>query len=146
MTSFVLAAVIAASPGPHRLKWDPRIDLPVTAVLGAGWLVSEFAVKAQLAPDACRWCATNAFDTGVRRLFNPTLEPSASGLRPAATASDLIGFVGVPLIVAGLDASLNLVVHPVERARSSRVRCEEYTPLSWARWGRSDVGLRRSRC
>jgi hypothetical protein len=77
MTSFVLAAVIAASPGPHRLKWDPRIDLPVTAVLGAGWLVSEFAVKAQLAPDACRWCATNAFDTGVRRLFNPTLESRA---------------------------------------------------------------------
>lgn len=104
MTSFVLAVVIAASPGPHRLKWDPRIDLPVTGVLGAAWLVSEFAVKSQLAPDACRWCATNGFDTGVRRLFNPTLEPSPSGIRPAATASDILGFVGVPLIVAGLDA------------------------------------------
>jgi len=29
---------------------------------------------------------------------------------------------------------------------TSRVRGEEYTPLSWARWGRSDGRLRRSRC
>lgn len=104
MLSFAVAALLAASPAPHRLRWDPRIDLPVTGVLGVGWLVSEFALKPQLAPRACTWCATNGFDTAVRRAFNPTLEPSASGIRPAATASDILGFVGVPLLALGLDA------------------------------------------
>ncbi len=104
MIVFALCAVVAASPTPHRLKWDPRIDLPVTGVLMAGWVVSEFALKDALAPDTCRWCATNAFDTAVRRAFNPTLSPSSSGIRPAATASDLLGFVAVPLLVAGIDA------------------------------------------
>jgi membrane-associated phospholipid phosphatase len=102
--AFALAAVVAASPTPHRLKWEPRIDLPVTGVLMAGWVVSELALKDALAPDACRWCATNAFDTAVRRAFNPTLSPSSSGIRPAATASDVLGFVAVPLLVAGIDA------------------------------------------
>lgn len=104
MLAFALATVVAASPAPHRLKWDPRIDLPVTGVLMAGWVVSELALKDPLAPDTCRWCATNAFDTGVRRAFNPTLSPSSSGIRPAATASDILGFVAVPLLVAGIDA------------------------------------------
>lgn len=104
MLPLALAAVIAASPAPHRLKWDPRIDLPVTAGLGVAWLVSEYALKPQLAPKACSWCATNAFDTAVRRAFNPTLEPSASGIRGPALVSDVLGFAGVPLLVIGLDA------------------------------------------
>lgn len=104
MLHFALAAALAAGPAPHRLKWDPRIDLPVTGVLMAGWAVSEFALKSRLAPSACRWCETNGFDTGVRRAFNPALTPSTSGIRGPATASDVIGFVGVPLVVAGLDA------------------------------------------
>jgi membrane-associated phospholipid phosphatase len=98
----LMTTCLAATPAP--LKWDPRIDLPVTGVLAAGWLVSEFALKAPLAPDACRWCATNGFDTAVRRAFNPSLSPSASGIRPPATVSDILGFVGVPLAVIGLDA------------------------------------------
>jgi membrane-associated phospholipid phosphatase len=102
MLALALAACLAATPAP--LKWDPRIDLPVTGVLGAGWLLSEFVFKDALSPDACRWCATNGFDTAVRRAFNPSLMPSASGIRPAATASDLIGFVAVPLAMLGLDA------------------------------------------
>ncbi len=104
MIAWTLTVVLAASPAPRPLKWDPRIDLPVTATLGAGWLVSEFALKSTLAPKACQWCATNAFDTAVRKAFNPSLTPSASGIKPAATASDLIGFVGVPLTLFGLDA------------------------------------------
>ncbi|MDX2010474.1 MAG: phosphatase PAP2 family protein [Myxococcaceae bacterium] len=102
MLALALSLTLAATPAP--LKWDPRIDLPVTGVLAAGWLVSEYALKGTLAPDACRWCATNGFDTGVRRAFNPSLTASASGNRPAATASDLLGFVAVPLVVVGFDA------------------------------------------
>lgn len=103
MLALALATVVAASPAPHRLKWDPRVDLPVTGVLMVGWLTSELA-KDALAPATCRWCATNGFDTAVRRAFNPSLSPSASGIRPAATASDVLGFAGVPLVVAAIDA------------------------------------------
>jgi membrane-associated phospholipid phosphatase len=103
-TVFALALSLTLAATPAPLKWDPRIDLPVTGTLVAGWVLSEFALKDALAPDACRWCATNGFDTAVRRAFNPSLSPSSSGLRPAATASDLVGFVALPLVVAGLDA------------------------------------------
>ena len=102
MLTLALSTCLAAGPAP--LRWDPRVDLPVTGALVAGWVVSELAVKGALAPGACRWCATNAFDTAVRQAFNPSLGPSASGLRPAATASDALGFVALPLVVAGLDA------------------------------------------
>jgi membrane-associated phospholipid phosphatase len=104
MTIALALALSITAAAPHPLKWDPRIDFPVTGVLVTGWVVSEFAVKAQLAPDACHWCATNGFDTAVRKAFNPTLTPSSNGLRGAATASDVLAFVGVPLVVAGLDA------------------------------------------
>lgn len=104
MIAWTLCVALAASPTPHRLKWDPRVDLPVTAVLGAGWLLSEFAFKRELAPPSCRWCATNGFDTAVRTAFNPTLAPSVSGNRTVSTASDLFAFVAVPLTMFGLDA------------------------------------------
>ena len=70
-----------------------------------GWLLSEVAFKKQLAPAACRWCETNGFDTAVRSVFNPPLSPSADGIRPADVASNLLGFVGVPLMI-GVDALL----------------------------------------
>ncbi len=102
MLALVLASVVTAAP--HPLTWEPRVDLPITGVLVTGWVLSEVAFKAPLSPDACRWCATNGFDTAVRRAFNPTLTPSASGLRGPATASDLLGFVALPLAMVGLDA------------------------------------------
>lgn len=105
MLSVVLAMTVASSPAaPQQLAWDPKLDLPVTATLAAGWLVSEFAVKKQLAPAACQWCATNGFDTAVRSAFNPTLAPSASGLSGPARVSDVLAFAGVPVAVLGLDA------------------------------------------
>lgn len=96
----------ASASGPAQLRWDPRIDLPVTGVLIASWLGTEIA-KPALAPAACRWCETNGFDTAVRRAFNPSLTPSASGVKPIATVSDITGFVALPVSLLGLDALLS---------------------------------------
>lgn len=100
-------ALTQITPAPQRLAWDPRVDLPVTGVLTAGWLLSEFAFKKRLAPAACRWCETNGFDTAVRQAFNPSLSPSAEGISGAHVASNLVGFVGVPVAMLGLDALLS---------------------------------------
>ncbi len=105
ISTIVLAAVLVQTP--QDLRWDPRIDIPVAGVLATGWVVSEFAVKKQLAPDECRWCATNGFDTAVRVAFNPSLSPSAEGIHGPHVASNLIGFVGVPLAMLGIDALLS---------------------------------------
>ncbi len=108
MLSLCAALVLSSSPAaPHQLAWDPRVDLPVTAALAAGWLVSEVALKKTLAPAACRWCGTNGFDTAVRSAFNPTLAPSASGLSGPARVSDLLAFGVVPAAMLGLDALLS---------------------------------------
>lgn len=108
ISTIVLVGVLTQAPLlPQELRWEPRVDLPVTGALGVGWLVSEFVFKKQLAPAACRWCETNGFDTAVRSAFNPSLAPSAEGLLPPHVASNLIGFIGVPVAMFGLDALLS---------------------------------------
>ncbi len=102
---FILVLSLLASSSadaPHELKWDPRIDLPVAATLGAGWLVTEFVVKKQLAATQCRWCATNEFDNSVRRMFNPSLTPSAQGAAGPDAWSNIIGLGVTPLAMAGI--------------------------------------------
>lgn len=91
-------------PAPRALRFDRKLDLPVTGGLVIGWLVTEYGVKSALAPTRCLWCAANAFDTGVRRVFNPQLEASESGRPGADVASTVLGFAVVPLAVLGLDA------------------------------------------
>lgn len=95
----------APAPRPADLAWDARVDIPVTTLLTVGVIISELA-KPGLAPDACRWCETNAFDTGVRRAFHPSLAPSAKGVKPYTTISDFTGFVALPVLALGLDALL----------------------------------------
>ena len=108
ISSLVLALALTQSPAaPQKLRWEPRIDIPVSGALVAGWVLSETAFKKSLAPLACRWCETNGFDTAVRSVFNPTLTPSASGFHGPDLASTLIGFVGVPLAMVGLEALLS---------------------------------------
>jgi membrane-associated phospholipid phosphatase len=107
MVSSLVVALLLSQAAPQKLKWEPRVDLPVTGVLVTGWLLSETAFKKALAPAACRWCETNAFDTAVRSVFNPALTPSAEGVGGVHVASNLIGFLGLPLAMLGLDALLS---------------------------------------
>jgi membrane-associated phospholipid phosphatase len=102
MLGFVVAAFLAQS-SPEGLAWNPKIDLPVTGALGAGWLISEFAVKKQLAPAQCRWCATNALDDGVRSIFHPNV--GVSGLSGADTASN-VAWGAAAVATLGVDALL----------------------------------------
>jgi|APLak6261679142_1056127.scaffolds.fasta_scaffold00053_53 membrane-associated phospholipid phosphatase len=106
MVSSLVVALLVSQAAPQKLRWEPRADLPVTGALVTGWLLSEFAFKKQLAPAACRWCETNGFDTAVRSVFNPNLVPSAEGFGGAHVASNLVGFVALPLSMLGLDALL----------------------------------------
>ncbi len=81
----------------RELKYDLKVDLPVTAVAIGLWLGSELA-KSSLAPSECRWCGVNSIDTTVRnalRVGNPA---------SADTASTVIGFGLAPLAALGLDA------------------------------------------
>lgn len=104
MLSALVVASLVVSQTPQKLRWDPRIDLPVTGALVAGWILSETALKKTLAPSACRWCETNTFDTAVRSTFYPNLLPSAEGQHDFHVASNVLGFVALPLTLIGLDA------------------------------------------
>ena len=107
MISAIALAVMLSQAAPQKLRWDPRVDIPVTSGLAVGWMLSEFVFKKQLAPEACRWCETNGFDTAIRSVFNPSLLPSAEGKVPAHVASNVVGFAAVPLAMLGLDALLS---------------------------------------
>jgi membrane-associated phospholipid phosphatase len=107
MFSTLVLALVVSQAAPQKLRWEPRLDLPVTGVLAAGWIISETALKKPLAPAECRWCAPNAFDNAVRSVFNPTLAPSAGGVSSVDLASGLVGFVALPLAMLGLDALLS---------------------------------------
>jgi len=110
MIALLLAAALAQAPAlppaPARvskLKWRPAVDLPVTAVLGAGWLVSEYAVKNQLAPARCRWCSGNSLDESFRSLFQPKVDREGASL--ADDASN-VAFVSGAFITLGIQAVL----------------------------------------
>ena len=107
----VLAQAPAEAPRVSKLKWSPVIDIPVTAVLGAGWLVSEYAVKKQLAPAKCRWCgAGGSIDASFRSLFQPKVDGSGASLADDASnvvfISGAILTVGVQALLAARDGSL----------------------------------------
>jgi membrane-associated phospholipid phosphatase len=81
----------------RELRWDPPVDVTLTLVGGALWLASV-ALQPELAPRACRWCAANALDDGVRGKLLWS-DPSVAG-----EASDVTAFALVPAATLGLDA------------------------------------------
>ncbi len=95
-------------PRVQELRWDPRVDLPITGTLIVAWVLSETALKSTLAPATCRWCETNAFDNAFRGLFNPAFSPSASGISAPARVSDVLAYGVVPAMAIGLDLLLAL--------------------------------------
>lgn len=101
-----------SSPSPppgRRLRYDLRIDLPITAVGGAAWILTE-ALKGSLAPRRCLHCdraadgsdALNPLDAAVRR----QLLLSRTG--PPGAASHALVFAVMPLVALGVDA---LIAH-----------------------------------
>ncbi len=89
----------------EQLAYDLRADASAIAVAGAGWILSEYAFKRQLAPVQCRWCdrdtsgndALNAFDAAGR-----SLRWKSTGA--ADVLSGIDAFALIPLGMLGLDA------------------------------------------
>lgn len=104
-----------AEPVPHPLVWSPVADGVATGAFAVTWALSEFAFKRFLAPPACRWCETNAFDDAARRAFVP--DPSASskdGIGWADAASNVTCFGLTPLASVGVLALLGWKAGPAD--------------------------------
>ncbi len=80
------------APDVRPLKWSLPIDLTATGLLGAGWLVSEYGIKKQLAPAKCIWCEGNNLDRSFQTLFSPRVGPS--GGSTADDASNVVWVAG----------------------------------------------------
>lgn len=91
------AVARAEATGDAALRYDLRIDLPLTAVAAILWVGSE-GMKTTLAPEACRWCASNGLDAGVRDALL-WAQP-----RRAHVLSNVLAFVAVPAAGFGLPA------------------------------------------
>jgi len=100
----LLAAVVASvmlAAGPLRadeLELDLGWDLGLTLGFGSAWILSE-AFKGELAPEACRWCEPNGFDTAARDALR--LDDTAA----ADATSYVVGFALLPALVLGLNAA-----------------------------------------
>lgn len=97
----LLLALQTSEPKP--LKWDPKVHPALMIALGSYWVVTETALKDNLAPPSCRWCATNGFDDGVRRAFVPEGRLNLSGKSTADTVSNLT-LIASPVLLMALDA------------------------------------------
>ncbi len=72
------------------LRYDLRLDIPLTSAAFAAWVGSEL-FKAELAPDRCRWCESQSFDEGARSRLR------WSNTEAAYRTSNWLGFGLVPL-------------------------------------------------
>ncbi len=99
-----LAAALWLSAAPVELEHDLRWELPVTAGLGAWWMLSEFVFKEELAPRDCKWCARNGFDDAVARAIGAPLDRQKN----AALASDFIGIGLTPALMLGTSLVFSL--------------------------------------
>jgi hypothetical protein len=97
----LLAAADSASAGPEPWYHGPRgrhraLHLAVSVAGGAGYIVSETALKPALAPSRCRWCDPTGYDVTIR---NALRWQDASRAVPL---SDIDGFVVAPVVGIGL--------------------------------------------
>lgn len=95
LTSAAALAQTAASP--RELRWDPALDITVTAGGLGVWVTGEL-LKGDLAPSRCRWCSVDPVDASVRDALlwhNTSL---------ADTLSNVTGIALMPLSSVGLDA------------------------------------------
>ncbi|HEY3352961.1 MAG TPA: phosphatase PAP2 family protein [Polyangia bacterium] len=93
---------VTVAPAPRlavpRLTVDWRIDGPVTGVLAVTLVATEYRI-ASLAPAACHWCQSNAFDRAGR-----DLRWGAIGTADALSYVTLFLTPAVTVALLGLDA------------------------------------------
>lgn len=90
------AAPAARADAPEPLRYDLRVDIPVTAAATAIWVGTELA-QDHLAPAQCRWCGGNAVDDGVRDAL------VWKDRNAAKRASDVVAFAVLPAAAVGQD-------------------------------------------
>ena len=94
----VMLATMIAGVAPARaddLELRPRQDVPLLIGGGLLFVLSETLLKDALAPDACRWCGTNALDRSIRDALRWD-DPSTP-----ASISKWTGFVAAPVVMLG---------------------------------------------
>lgn len=79
----------------RELRWNPAVDVTVTATGAVVWIASE-VLEGRLAPARCRWCSVDVVDARVRD------ELVWHDTTTADTISDVTGFVLMPLGALGL--------------------------------------------
>jgi membrane-associated phospholipid phosphatase len=100
-----LAAVGSpATASAQELRYDPRVDAPVTLGGAVAFVASEAAIHG-VHPAPCRWCDRDAAGNDTLN----AVDRAARGLRwsrprLADVISDLTGFVVTPLTAGGMDA------------------------------------------
>src|SRR5206468_46813 len=87
MLGVLFAAFLGSAPGgeprqPAVLRVSLPIDGAIAAALTAGWLGSETLFKKQLAPDGCRWCASNGLDEWARAPIRACARSGAKAPHP----------------------------------------------------------------
>ena len=96
---FLIVHPALAQPAKTRsLRWDPALDVSITAGGATVWIVSEL-LKGDLAPAHCRWCNVDSVDGGVRSALVWGNTSTADAL------SNVAGFVAMPLAAIGLNAA-----------------------------------------
>jgi membrane-associated phospholipid phosphatase len=95
----VVVALLASSTArADDLRIDLGWDLGLTGGFGTAWILSE-SLKSYFAPDECRWCEPNAFDTAARDAFR------WSDTAAADATSYVLGFALLPAMTLGLNAA-----------------------------------------
>lgn len=96
-TALPAQAEPATDAQARELRYDLRLDLPITLSGAALWLGSELA-KSSLAPARCRWCEPPGVDVAVRNalVWSDTKTPDVT--------SNILGFAVIPVGLLGLDA------------------------------------------
>jgi membrane-associated phospholipid phosphatase len=85
----LLAAPMAAAEGPNALRYELKLDVPITLAAIGAWVGTELA-KERLAPETCRFCEPNRLDTAIRNTV-AWRDPSS-----ARRVSDAIAFAVLP--------------------------------------------------
>ena len=104
-----------------------EVNIPRTALIASGgvtaWVLSEI-LKPQLAPAACRWCATNGLDDGVRDALVWDDRESA------ATASDVLAYAAAPALAFGIEAAVAREAGHLEHVPEDALVIAEATALA----------------